>query len=79
MFETKKSGNKTSSGEISLNIRTYASLKVGQDQVPGGVNVLCWHAEPVANILWKPRTIREKVKFGDNVEISKRIKNLCNV
>ena len=54
MFETQKSGNKTSSGEIGLNIRTHASPKVGQDQVPGGVSVPCWHATPVADALWKP-------------------------
>ena len=58
MFETLKSGNKTSSGEIVLNIRTRASPIVGQDQVLGGVSVLCQHAAPVANILWKTRTIR---------------------
>ena len=40
MFETQKSGNKTSSGEIGLNIRTLESPKVGQDQVSGGVSVL---------------------------------------
>ena len=39
MFETQKSGNKTSSGEIGLNIRTLASLKVGQDQVSGNVYI----------------------------------------
>ena len=44
MFETQKSKNKTSSGDIGLNIRTFASPKVGQDQVSGGVSVLCWHA-----------------------------------
>ena len=33
MFETPKSGNKTSPGEIGLDIRTHASPKVGQDQV----------------------------------------------
>ena len=44
MFETQKSGSKTSSGDIGLNIRTPASPKVGQDQVSGGVSVLCWHA-----------------------------------
>ena len=43
-----KSGNKTSSGEIGLDIRTHASPKVGQDQVSGGVSVLCLHAAPVA-------------------------------
>ena len=58
MFETQKSGNKTSSGKIGLDIRTHASPKVGQDQVSGGVSVLCWHAAPVANVLLKPYTIR---------------------
>ena len=37
MFETQKFRNKTSSGDIGLNIRTLASPKVGQDQVSGGV------------------------------------------
>ena len=54
MFEIQKSGDKTSSGEIGLDIRTHASPKVGQDQVSGGVSVPCWHATPVANILLKP-------------------------
>ena len=54
MFETQKSRNKTSSGDIGLNIRTLASPKVGQDQVSGGVSVPCRHATPVADALWKP-------------------------
>ena len=33
MFETQKSRNKTSSGDIGLNIRTLVRPKVGQDQV----------------------------------------------
>ena len=37
MFEIQMSGDKTSSGEIGLDIRTHASPKVGQDQVSGGV------------------------------------------
>ena len=53
MFETQKSGNKTSSGEIGLNIRTFVSSKLGQDNVSGGVSVLCWHVALVANVLWK--------------------------
>ena len=57
MFEIQKSGDKTSTGEIGLDIRTHASPKVGQDQVSGGVSVLCWHAAPVAYVLWKPCTI----------------------
>ena len=62
MFETRKSGNKTSSGEIGLNIRTLASPKVVQDQVYGGVNVPCRHATPVAHVPWKP--IFSNVKFS---------------
>ena len=58
VFEIQWSGDKTSSGEIGLDIRTHASPKVGQDQVSGGVSVLCWHAAPVAYVLWKPCTIR---------------------
>ena len=58
VFEIQKSGDKTSSGEIGLDIGTHASPKVGQDQVSGGVSVLCWHAAPVAYVLWKPCTIR---------------------
>ena len=58
MFETQKSGNKTNSGKIGLDIRTHASPKVGQDQVSGGVSVICWHAAPVANVLCKPHTTR---------------------
>ena len=58
VFEIQTSGDKTSSGEIGLDIRTHASPKVGQDQVSGGVSVLCWHAAPVVYVLWKPCTVR---------------------
>ena len=70
MFKTQKSGNKTSSGEIGLDIRTHASPKEEQDQVSGGVSVLCRHVTPVANVIWKPRTISLKVKIGNKVQIS---------
>ena len=75
--ETQKPGDRTSSGEIGLNIRTFASPKVGQDQVSGGVSVLCWHAAPVANVPWKPLAIRLKVKFGNKVHLSNRVNNWC--
>ena len=41
VFEIQKSGDKTISGEIDLDIRTHASPKVGQDQVSGGVSIPC--------------------------------------
>ena len=50
MFKTQKFGSKTSSEEIGLNIRTSASPKVGQDQVSGGVSILCLHAAPFAKL-----------------------------
>ena len=50
---------------VSLNIRTLASPKVGQDQVSGGVSVPCRHATPVANALWKPI-------FSKNVKVGKK-------
>ena len=78
MFETQKSENKTSSGEIGLNIKTLAGPKVKGDQVSGGESVLCWHAAPIANILWKSLEIRLKVKFSNKVQISNRVKNWCN-
>ena len=62
MFETQKSGSKTSSGEICLNIKTHASLKLRQDQVSGGVIVPCGHATPVTDAPWKP--IFGDVKFS---------------
>ena len=65
MFEIQKSGDKTSSGEIGLDIRTYASPKVGQDQVSGGVSVPCRHATPVADALWK-------LVFSNNVKVGKK-------
>ena len=54
MFETQKSGNKTSSGEIGLEIRTHAVLKCDRTRCPEDVSVPCRHATPVAGALWKP-------------------------
>ena len=62
MFETQKSGNKTRSGEIGLDIRTHASPKVGQDWVSGGVSVLCWHAA-VLRYPWMVRLAEQETLF----------------
>ena len=43
----KRSVDMTSTGKNGLNIRTNASPK-WEDQVSGGVSVLCWLAAPVA-------------------------------
>ena len=65
VFEIQRSGDKTSSGKIGLDIRTHASPKVGQDQVSGGVSIPCRHATPVADALWKPI-------FSNNVEVGEK-------
>ena len=75
MIETQKTGYKAGPREIGLNIRTLACPKVGQHHLSGGVSVLCWQAAPVANVLWKPLATRSTVKFGDKVQISKKVKN----
>ena len=75
VFEIQRSGDKTSSGEIGLDIRTHASPKVGQDQVSGGVSVLCWHAAPVAYVLWKLGKESNSVIRSRSV----MVKNWCNV
>ena len=51
MFETQKSGNTTSLGEINFNSRANASLKAGENLVSGGVSVLYWHDSSVANVV----------------------------
>ena len=43
IFETQKSGNKTSSGEIGDDIRRHACPKMGQDQVSGKRPLLACH------------------------------------
>ena len=50
---------------------------MGQYQVSGGVSVICWHAAPIAHVLWKPPAIRLKVEFGNKVQSSNRVKNWC--
>ena len=66
MFEIQKSRDKTSTGEIGLDIRTHARPKVGQDQVSGGVSVPCRHATPVADALRKPISC----EMSDSVKMS---------
>ena len=72
MFEIQNSGDKTSSGEIGLDIRTLASPKVGQDRVSGGVSVPCRHATPAADAPWKQVTgeMSDSVKMSSPVIMS---------
>ena len=68
MFETQKSGNNASSGEIGINIRTLASPKVGQDP------------EEYASSVGMPHPLQ--MFYGNlgqlgKVQIINRVKNWC--
>ena len=52
---------------------------MGQDQVSGGVSVLCWLAAPRCNVLWKPPNLGNKVKIGNKVQFGNKFENWCNV
>ena len=54
MFETQKFGNKTSSGEIGLDIRTHASPKWDRTRCL----LACCTRSKCSIVLWKPHTIR---------------------
>ena len=49
---------------------------MGQDQVSGGVSVLCWLAAPVAMFNGK---FGNKVKIGIKVQFGNKFANRCNV
>ena len=81
MFETQKSGNKTSSGDIGLDIRTHASPKVGQDQVSVGESVLCWQLGMPHPLHMFYRHLIYLGKKSNSVIRSRSVtvKNWCNV
>ena len=55
----------------TLEHKSHVIPKVGHELVSEGVGVLLWHAALVAvNVLWKPHTIRQKVEFGNKVQLS---------
>ena len=49
---------------------------MGQDQVSGGVSALCWHAAPVAYVLWKQLGKKSNPAIRSR---SVMVKNWCNV
>ena len=69
----------TSSGKNGLNIRTNASSQMGQDQVSGGVCVLCWLAPPVAMFYGNLQNLGNKVEIGNKVKFGNKVANWCNI
>ena len=52
---------------------------MGQDQVSGGVSVLCWLAASVAKFYGNLPKLGNKVKIGNKVQFGNRFTNWCNV
>ena len=52
---------------------------MGQDQVSGGVSVLCWLAAPVAMFYGNLQKFGNKVKIGIKVQFGNKFANRCNV
>ena len=50
-----------------------------QDQVSGGVSVLCWLAAPVAMFYVNLPKSGNKVKIGNKVQFGDRFKDWCKV
>ena len=48
MFETQKVRRYDKLGKEWSQHKNKCKSQMGQDQVPGGVSVFCWHAAPVA-------------------------------
>ena len=51
---------------------------MGQDQVSGGVSVLCWLAAPVAMFYGNLQNLAIRSKFGNKVQFGNKSANWCN-
>ena len=52
---------------------------MGQDQVSGGVSVLCWLAAPVAMLYGNLQILGNKVEIGNKVKFGYKVANWCNI
>ena len=52
---------------------------MGQDQVSGGVSILCWLAAPVAMFYGNLPQFGHKVKISNKVQFGDSFENWCNV
>ena len=69
----KRSVDMTSSGD-----ENKCKFQIGQDQVSGGVSVICWLTALVANVLLKVLVLGINVKNGNKVQFGNNIKCLIN-
>ena len=66
--------------KTSTSITNAGIFEMGQDQVSGGVSVLCWLAAPVAMFYGHLQTkFGNKVKIGIKVQFGNKFAKRCNV
>ena len=53
--------------------------QMGQDQVSGGVSVICLLATPVAMFYGYLQNLGHKVKIGNKVKFGNKVANWCNI
>ena len=76
MFEIQSP--KTWNGQEGM-VSTLEQMQMGQDQVSGGVSVLCWLAAPVVMFYGSLPKFGNNVKIGNMVQFSNTFTNWWNV
>ena len=71
---------KTCQGQEKM-VSTLEQMQVpmGQDQVSGGVSVLCWLAAPITILYVNLPKFGNKVKIGNKVQFGNKFTNWWNV
>ena len=80
MFETQKVRRYDKFRKEWSQHKNKCKSQMGQDQVSGGVSVLCWLAAPVAMFYGNlQNSVILKVKIGIKVQFGNKFANWCNV
>ena len=74
MFETQKVRRHDTFRKEWSQYKNKCKSQMRQDQVSGGVSVLCWLAAPVAMFYENLPKFGNKVKIGNNVQFGDRFK-----
>ena len=79
MFETQKVRRHDKFRKEWSQHKNKCKSQMGQDQVSGGVSVLCWLAAPVAMFYGNLQSSVIRSKIGIKVRFGNRFANWCNV
>ena len=79
MFETQKVSRHDKLRKGWSQHKSKCKSQMGQDQVSGGLSVLCWHAAPVAMFYGNLPNFGKKVQIRYKVQFGNKLTNRCNV